>query len=52
MTGSLPLVRDDHGVLDVARTVEAVPRLAKAGVTDFRVAMPTSKTSSTTLRPR
>jgi hypothetical protein len=26
-------------MLDVARTVEAVPRLARAGVTDFRVAM-------------
>jgi probable F420-dependent oxidoreductase len=39
VTGSLPLVRDSHGQLDVARTVEAVPRLAGAGVTDFRVAM-------------
>src|SRR5262249_46756768 len=39
VTGSLPLVRDGQGVLDVARTVEAVPRLARAGVTDFRVAM-------------
>jgi hypothetical protein len=39
VTGSLPLVGDGQGVLDVARTVEAVPRLARAGVTDFRVAM-------------
>jgi probable F420-dependent oxidoreductase len=39
VTGSLPLVRDGQGMLDVARTVEAVPRLARAGVTDFRVAM-------------
>jgi probable F420-dependent oxidoreductase len=39
VVGSLPLVRDDQRVLDVARTVEAVPRLAQAGVTDFRVAM-------------
>jgi probable F420-dependent oxidoreductase len=39
VTGTLPLVRDGQGVLDVARTVEAVPRLARAGVTDFRVAM-------------
>lgn len=40
VVGSLPLIRDDQRVLDVARTVEAVPRLAAAGVTDFRVAMP------------
>ena len=39
VVGSLPLIRDDQGVLDVARTVDAVPRLAQAGVTDFRVAM-------------
>jgi probable F420-dependent oxidoreductase len=39
VTGSLPLVRDGRRELDVARTVEAVPRLAEAGVTDFRVAM-------------
>jgi probable F420-dependent oxidoreductase len=39
VTGSLPLVQDGQGVLDVARTVEAVPLLARAGVTDFRVAM-------------
>jgi probable F420-dependent oxidoreductase len=39
VVGSLPLIRDDQRVLDVARTVEAVPRLATAGVTDFRVAM-------------
>jgi probable F420-dependent oxidoreductase len=49
VTGSLPLVRDDHGVLDVARTVEAVPRLAKAGVTDFRVAMRLTAGHSATL---
>lgn len=40
VVGSLPLIRDDQRVLDVARTVEAVPRLAAAGVTDFRVVMP------------
>jgi alkanesulfonate monooxygenase SsuD/methylene tetrahydromethanopterin reductase-like flavin-dependent oxidoreductase (luciferase family) len=39
VVGSLPLARDGQGGLDVARTVEAVPRLAGAGVTDFRVAM-------------
>jgi hypothetical protein len=39
VAGSLPLVRDDNRVIDVDRTVEAVPRLAAAGVTDFRIAM-------------
>jgi probable F420-dependent oxidoreductase len=39
VVGYLPLVRDAQGALDVARTVEAVPRLAAAGVTDFRVGM-------------
>jgi probable F420-dependent oxidoreductase len=39
VTGSLPLVRDGQGAIDVARTVDAVPRLAEAGVTDFRVAL-------------
>jgi hypothetical protein len=39
VTGSLPLVRDSQGELDVAQTVKEVPRLAGAGVTDFRVAM-------------
>jgi len=39
VTGYLPLVRDSQGALDIARTVEAVPGLAKAGVTDFRVSM-------------
>jgi len=39
VVGSLPLIREDQRVLDVARTVDAVPRLAEAGVTDFRVAM-------------
>jgi probable F420-dependent oxidoreductase len=40
VVGSLPLIRDDQRILDVAQTVAAVPRLATAGVTDFRVAMP------------
>jgi probable F420-dependent oxidoreductase len=47
VVGSLRLVRDDQQVLDVARTVEAVPRLAEAGVTDFRVGlrMPTENSA-------
>jgi probable F420-dependent oxidoreductase len=40
VTGYLPLIRDDRRELDIARTVEAVPRLAGAGVTDFRVSLP------------
>jgi probable F420-dependent oxidoreductase len=39
VTGYLPLVWDSQGALDIARTVEAVPGLTKAGVTDFRVGM-------------
>jgi probable F420-dependent oxidoreductase len=40
VTGYLPLARDGRGTFDVARTAEAVPRMAGAGVTDFRVALP------------
>jgi probable F420-dependent oxidoreductase len=37
VVGNLPLVLQNNGNLDLARTMEAVPRLAQAGVTDFRV---------------
>jgi len=37
--GSLPLVRDDGGAIDVARTIEGVPARVAAGVTDFRAAL-------------
>jgi probable F420-dependent oxidoreductase len=39
VVGYLPLIRDDRRKLDIARTVEALPRLAGAGVTDFRVSL-------------
>ena len=39
VVGYLPLIRDDRRELDIAGTVAAVPRLAEAGVTDFRVSL-------------
>jgi hypothetical protein len=36
VTGALPLVRTDDGSLDLDRTMEAVPKLADAGLTDVR----------------
>ncbi len=38
--GTLPLVRDDDGDLDLERTMAAVPDLLEAGVTDCRIAVP------------
>lgn len=40
VVGNLRAVRDDAGHLDVAQTMEAVPRLVEAGVTDVRAALP------------
>ena len=40
VVGALPIVRDDHGVPDLGRTMEAVPALLAAGVTDVRVRLP------------
>jgi probable F420-dependent oxidoreductase len=37
VTTALPTVKGDDGELDVARTMEAVPPLVEAGITDFRV---------------
>jgi probable F420-dependent oxidoreductase len=37
VTGTLPLVKADDGSLDLDRTMEAVPRLADAGLTDVRI---------------
>lgn len=37
VVGHLPLVRDSGRVLDVGRTIDPVPGLTAAGVTDFRV---------------
>jgi probable F420-dependent oxidoreductase len=39
VTGTLKSIRDDDGVLDLRRTMEPVPRLRDAGVTDFRLAL-------------
>ena len=36
VVGSLPTTHDDAGAIDVAATMQAVPRLVEAGVTDFR----------------
>ncbi len=45
VAGRLPVVSDDGGDIDVARTMERVPPLVEAGVTDFRtiVRLPRSK---------
>jgi probable F420-dependent oxidoreductase len=37
VTTALPIVKGDGDDLDVARTMEAVPPLVEAGITDFRV---------------
>ena len=39
MVGNLRAVKDADGKLDLVRTMEPVPRLGAAGVTDFRIAM-------------
>ena len=36
VTGDLPLVKTDDGALDLDRTMEVVPALAAAGLTDVR----------------
>jgi probable F420-dependent oxidoreductase len=36
VTGALPLVKADDGSLDLVRTMDAVPKLADAGLTDVR----------------
>jgi probable F420-dependent oxidoreductase len=40
--GALPVVRDEGGRLDARQTAKHVPRLAAAGVTDFRISTPLS----------
>ncbi|MEY2571762.1 MAG: hypothetical protein QOE63_2112 [Acidimicrobiaceae bacterium] len=42
VTGSLPVVKDSDGALDVARTMDGVPAIVAAGITDVRanVAVP------------
>jgi probable F420-dependent oxidoreductase len=40
VVGGLRAVRDDAGRVDLARTMDAVPPLVEAGVTDVRAALP------------
>jgi probable F420-dependent oxidoreductase len=40
VVGGIPLVKDDGGRPDLARTMDAVPALVAAGVTDVRLSMP------------
>lgn len=40
IAGALPLVKGDDGRPAIEPTMEQVPRLAEAGVTDFRLALP------------
>jgi alkanesulfonate monooxygenase SsuD/methylene tetrahydromethanopterin reductase-like flavin-dependent oxidoreductase (luciferase family) len=37
IVGVLPIAEDQHGAIDLARTMEDVPELTAAGVTDFRL---------------
>jgi alkanesulfonate monooxygenase SsuD/methylene tetrahydromethanopterin reductase-like flavin-dependent oxidoreductase (luciferase family) len=37
VTGTLKLVKGDDGALDLDRTMEVVPALAEAGLTDLRI---------------
>ena len=48
VTGALRLVKTDDGSLDLDRTMEAVPALAAAGLTDVRASSGCPRTS----RPR
>jgi len=49
IAGRLPVVTTDDGDLDVARTMELVPPLVDAGVTDFRtiIRLPRERTAAT-----
>jgi alkanesulfonate monooxygenase SsuD/methylene tetrahydromethanopterin reductase-like flavin-dependent oxidoreductase (luciferase family) len=40
VVGYLPVVRDDDGRPDLARSMDAVPALVDIGVTDFRAGLP------------
>lgn len=42
VVGALPVARDEGGRLDARQTAAHVPRLAAAGVTDFRISTPLS----------
>jgi probable F420-dependent oxidoreductase len=49
VVGRLPVVRDEHGSMDLSRSMEAVPGLSAAGVTDFRISMRLSPEPSAAL---
>jgi alkanesulfonate monooxygenase SsuD/methylene tetrahydromethanopterin reductase-like flavin-dependent oxidoreductase (luciferase family) len=40
VTAGLPVVKDDDGRVEIARTMEGVPALVAAGVTDLRANIP------------
>ncbi|MBW8487490.1 TIGR03619 family F420-dependent LLM class oxidoreductase [Actinomadura parmotrematis] len=40
VTGAVPIAHGPDGAVDLARTMDAVPALAAAGVTDFRLRLP------------
>jgi probable F420-dependent oxidoreductase len=49
VAGRLPVVTNDGGDIDVNRTMERVPTLVEAGVTDFRtiIRLPTDRSAAT-----
>lgn len=49
VTGALPVVKDAGGALDIARTMEGVPALVDAGLTDLRagVSVPRDPSAAT-----
>ena len=51
VVGTLPVVKDSKGGIDLARTMEVVPALVAAGVTDFRagIAIPTERAAAADL---
>src|SRR4051794_36301636 len=49
VTGALRLVKDDDGVIDLDRTMEPVPKLAEAGLTDLRIQFRMSDDSASAL---
>jgi probable F420-dependent oxidoreductase len=46
IVGSLPVVKDADGTADLAATMDGVPALAAAGVTDFRCPLPVPSDAS------
>ena len=40
VVANLRIVKTDGGAIDIARTIEAVPRLIAAGTTDLRLRFP------------